>query len=91
MTAQNGPQVSGPDDGSGSGEHGDVGHDTRTIRKYEAMTLISVAGVVGCFAGIGRRTMDHASYWGAITTGVIFAAGLVGFVFGVVRYIRKES
>lgn len=82
---QDGSQVPEP-----SRESGGNRHEVR-IRKLETMTLLSVGGVVGCLAAIGRRTLDHASYWGAISTGVVVAAALVGFVAKIVMYIRKES
>ncbi|GHC65413.1 hypothetical protein [Streptomyces cinnamoneus] len=87
MTAmQNGPEVSGPDSGSGSGSN-----EAKKIRKFEAVIIILVGIIGGGFAGVVRRTMDHASYYEAISTGVVAAIVLPGFIFGVMRYIRGQS
>ncbi|MFI9308562.1 hypothetical protein [Streptomyces triculaminicus] len=85
MTAmQNGPQVSGPGFGSGN-------DDEAKIRKFEAVIIILVGIIGGGFAGVVRRAMDHASYYGAISTGVVAAIVLSGFIFGVMRYVRGQS
>ncbi|MET9416246.1 hypothetical protein ABZY03_19080 [Streptomyces klenkii] len=87
MTAtQNGPQVSGSNSVSGNGNN-----EAKKIRKFEAMIIILVGIIGGGFAGVVRRAMDHASYYEAISTGVVAAIALCGFIFGVVRYIRGQS
>lgn len=87
MTAsQNGPQVSGPGSGSGIGDH-----EAKKIRKFEAVIIILLGIIGGGFAGVVRRTMDHASYYEAISTGVVAAIALPGLLFGVMRYVRGHS
>ncbi|MEU6385571.1 hypothetical protein ABZ847_18650 [Streptomyces bauhiniae] len=84
MTAmQNNPQASGSGSGSGDSE--------AKIRKFEAVIILLLGVIGGGFAGVVRRTMDHASYYGAISTGVVAAVVLSGFIFGVMRYIRGQS
>ncbi|MFD8393655.1 hypothetical protein ACFV2N_31720 [Streptomyces sp. NPDC059680] len=86
MTAmQNGPQVSGSNSGSGNDD------PAKKIRKFEAAIIILVGIISGGFAGVVRRTLGRASYYGAISTGVVAAIVLSGFIFGVMRYIRGQS
>lgn len=88
MTAtQNGPQVSG----AGSGSSAGTGDDRSKIRKFEAAIILLVGALGGVCAGIGRRIMDHASYFGAISTGFLAGIGLCGFIIVMVKYIRGQS
>ncbi|GGV64549.1 hypothetical protein [Streptomyces massasporeus] len=89
---QNGPQVSGSEAVSGSGGgSGDNDREAKQIRKFEAVIIILVGIIGGGFAGVVRRTMDHASYYEAISTGVVGAIVLSGFIIGIIKYIRNQS
>ncbi|WP_030669719.1 hypothetical protein [Streptomyces sp. NRRL B-1347] len=84
----NNPQVSGAGSGSSGGNEDD---GSKKIRKFEAAIILLVGVIVGILAGIVSRTMDHASYFQAITTGVVVGVGLPGFIIMIIRYVRNQS
>ncbi|MEV4786150.1 hypothetical protein AB0K53_11960 [Streptomyces tuirus] len=83
----NNPQVSGAGSGSGGGN----GDDGSKIRKFEAVIIILLGMIAGILAGIGSRTMDNASLFEAISTGVVVGIGLPTFLIMIIRYIRNQS
>ncbi|MBB5117809.1 hypothetical protein AF335_04610 [Streptomyces eurocidicus] len=83
---QNGPEAPGFGPGSGNG-----GNEDKKIRKFEAVIIILMGIIGGGFAGVVRRTMDHASYYGALSTGAVAAIALPGLIFAILRYIRGQS
>ncbi|MFJ9689145.1 hypothetical protein ACIRRX_26050 [Streptomyces bacillaris] len=80
-----------PVTGAGSGSGGGNGDDGSKIRKFEAVVILLVGVIAGVLAGIGSRTMDHASWFEAITSGVVVGVGLPGFIIMIIRYIRNQS
>ncbi|MFE4965484.1 hypothetical protein [Streptomyces sp. NPDC056660] len=74
---QNGPQFSGS------------GDEPPRNRKHEAQITILLAIIVGCFAGILRRTMEGVSYYEAISTGAVAAIALAGLIFVCLTYVNR--